>query len=65
MGIDGVRKAVPLPAMASIDDGPESKPVVKAEDQEMVVQGVIIPAKPKPPHEEGVSTPSSIHHTAT
>lgn len=63
-GSEGVRKAVPLPAMNPIE--PENvKPAVKVEDREMVVQGVVIPAKPRPPHEEGKSIPLRYPHTRT
>ena len=52
---DGVRRAVTLPAMTPLVESNTSsgKVEVKPEDREMEVQGVVIPAKPRPPHEEG------------
>lgn len=45
------RMAIPLPAMASLDET-RSKPV-QARGREEIVQGVVVPAKPRPPTEEG------------
>lgn len=53
--IHHVRKAVPIPAMIPT---PENEPQqqTKEMDKEMIVQGVVIPAKPTPPKDDGMST---------
>lgn len=58
----GMRKAVPLPAMEPLSVAPSPTPAVakkqvEEKDKEMIVQGMVIPAKPRPPTEEGTSAP--------
>lgn len=48
---EGVRKAIPIPAM--ITPQVELVPEVKDKDKEMIVQGVVIPPKPVPPKDDG------------
>jgi len=51
---NGVRKAVPIPAMITPTSEVE-KVGVKEGDKEMIVQGVVIPPKPVPPKDDGMS----------
>lgn len=60
---DGIRKAIPIPAMAT----PTSE-VVKSEkdkvedkDKEMIVQGIVIPPKPVPPKDDGMSPSTDLN----
>lgn len=52
---DHVRKAVPIPAMIPTPEVEPRQPI-KETDKEMIVQGVVIPAKPTPPKDDGMST---------
>lgn len=50
---DGIRKAIPIPAMATPDSGVEmTKNEVEDKDKEMIVQGIVIPPKPVPPKDD-------------
>jgi hypothetical protein len=55
---DGIRKAIPIPAMATPDPGVEmAKNEVENKDKEMIVQGIVIPPRPVPPKDDGTSAP--------
>ena len=47
-----VRKAVPIPAMIPTPPTEPHRPTTET-DKEMIVQGVVIPAKPTPPKDDG------------
>ena len=53
----GIRKATPIPAMATPDPDMEvkEKKEVEDKDKEMIVQGIVIPPKPVPPKDDGTS----------
>ena len=57
---DGVRKAIPIPAMATPTSDTELNAMEKVEekDKEMIVQGIVIPPKPVPPKDDGMSLSS-------
>jgi hypothetical protein len=59
---DGIRKAIPIPAMATpdLDMEVKEKKEVEDKDKEMIVQGIIIPPKPVPPKDDGTSPPCFI-----
>jgi hypothetical protein len=54
---DGIRKAIPIPAMATPTSEVEvtEKEKVEDKDKEMIVQGIVIPARPVPPKDDGTS----------
>jgi hypothetical protein len=57
---DGIRKAIPIPAMATPASDVEvnEKKEVEDKDKEMIVQGIVIPQKPVPPKDDGMSLSS-------
>jgi hypothetical protein len=59
---DGIRKATPIPAMATPDPDMEVKEKKKVEDKdkEMIVQGIVIPPRPVPPKDDGTSPPPPV-----
>jgi hypothetical protein len=58
---DGIRKAIPIPAMATpTSDAEVTKREVEDKDKEMIVQGIVIPPKPVPPKDDGTSPPCFI-----
>jgi hypothetical protein len=52
---EGIRKAIPIPAMAPVEPDIIVKP--KEKGKEITVQGIVIPPKPVPPKDDGKSCP--------
>lgn len=62
----GVRKAIPIPAMVTMDEikdtSREAKEKGGEKEKEIIVQGVVIPPKPRPPKDDGTFTGSFPSH---
>jgi hypothetical protein len=61
----GVRKAIPIPAMVTMeeikDTSREAEGKGEEKEKEIFVQGVVIPPKPLPPKDDGMSEILILH----
>jgi hypothetical protein len=64
----GVRKAIPIPAMVTMeeikDTSTEADGKGEEKEKEIIVQGVVIPPKPRPPKDDGMSESRTLLHLA-
>lgn len=54
--VESSRKAIPIPPMRPMVEAWEVQPPREEKDKEMIVLGIVIPPKPRPPKDDGKST---------